>query len=327
MLQIIRRSFETQGLSDEVIKIILGAWRQGTVKQYNTTLLKWTVFCQEREKEIFITNIGEVLEFLNKLTKEDLSYSAINSARSALSAFVQLEGAGSIPIGSHPLVSKFMKGLFNLRPPKPRYTHIWEVGPVLDLLRSWSPVKDLAMKTLTYKLTMLIALLAAPRGQTLKALRIDNMKIVGSDISFQIIDLLKTNRQGQKVGQEITLSAYPPDRRLCILTVLREYLNRTTELREGKQQLLLCHNKPYVEASKDTLARWVRATLGLAGVDTTTFKAHSVRSASSSAALNASVPVADILDRVKWRSECTFRKFYNKPVRKADIYQQAILNS
>ena len=43
---------------------------------------------------------------------------------------------GTCKIGSHPLVSQLLKGMFNLRPPQPRYSHTWNVSHVLSYTKS-----------------------------------------------------------------------------------------------------------------------------------------------------------------------------------------------
>ena len=112
MLQIVRRSYQDQGLSDEVIDVLLKAWRDSTVKQYKGVLVKWTQFCARRSTSSTNSDVVEVLEFFNSLDKNSTSYSAINTARSALSSVVTLR---KFSVGTHPLVSKFMKGVFNKR--------------------------------------------------------------------------------------------------------------------------------------------------------------------------------------------------------------------
>ena len=61
-----------------------------------------------------------------------------------------------------------MRGVFNLRPPIPRYEEIWDVRIVLNYLRQLSPAKDLPLKSLTLKVCMLVALVSGQRVQTLK---------------------------------------------------------------------------------------------------------------------------------------------------------------
>ena len=50
--------------------------------------------------------------------------------------------------------------------------------------------------------------------------------------------------------------------------------------------------------------------LKLAGIDTDTFKSHSVRSASATAAASAGVTINQIMEAADWRSESVFERFY-----------------
>ena len=104
-----------------------------------------------------------MLDFLTELCNTGLLYSAINTARSAISTIPVSTGA--VSLGSHPLVVRFLRGVYNSRPSLPRYTEIWDVRIVLDKLREMSPASTLALKGLTYKLVMLIGLVSAQKGQ------------------------------------------------------------------------------------------------------------------------------------------------------------------
>ena len=53
--------------------------------------------------------------------------------------------------------------------------------------------------------------------------------------------------------------------------------------------------------------------LDLAGIDTKTFKAHSVRGASASAAASASLTTNQIMNAADWSSESVFQRFYYRP--------------
>ena len=164
-----------------------------------------------------------VIEFLTQLYNDSLSYSAINTARSALS---HLGFTDKNTVGTHPLVIKFLKGVYNLRPPVAWYEGIWDVNKVLVYLRKLSPVKYLSRKDLSLKLVMLLALTTAARCQTLHSLNIACMKKGKSSYTFWINKLPKQSRPGYKFPN-IKCDAYPVDRRLCLVTVLTEYLQRT----------------------------------------------------------------------------------------------------
>ncbi|CAG2203473.1 unnamed protein product [Mytilus edulis] len=59
-----------------------------------------------------------------------------------------------------------------------------------------------------------------------------------------------------------------------------------------------------------SIARWLKLVLSNAGINVLKFKAHSYRSASSSAAKRAGISLNDILKTANWASAQTFKKFY-----------------
>ena len=64
------------------------SWRSSTQKQYLTYIHKWVKFCNIANLDIFTTEVTYILEFLTGLFNDGIGYSAINTARSALSTFV-----------------------------------------------------------------------------------------------------------------------------------------------------------------------------------------------------------------------------------------------
>ena len=72
--------------------------------------------------------------------------------------------------------------------------------------------------------------------------------------------------------------------------------------------------KPHRTIGSQTLARWMKTALQLAGVDIGMFKPHSTRHAASTAAYQASVPLEEILQRAGWSNANTFKRFYYKHV-------------
>ena len=203
-----------------------------------------------------------MLDFLTELYNTGLGYSAINTARSAIS-FILLS-TGAVSFGSHPLVVRFLRGVYNSRPSLPRYTEIWDVRIVLDKLREMSPASTLALKGLTYKLVMLIALVSAQRGQTIHLLNIKKMTKTESSYSFTITELTKTKKPGHK-ADIITLMAFTPDIRLCVYHCLEEYIQRTDKLRSDDEQLFISFNKPHNKVSRETVRRWIKNVMILAG--------------------------------------------------------------
>ncbi|CAG2237781.1 unnamed protein product [Mytilus edulis] len=176
-----------------------------------------------------------------------------------------------------------MKGVYNLRPTKSKNICVWDVSLVLNYLRKLSPVNMLTLQEVTLKLVMLIALTNATRVQTLKFLSVDCMEKLRDEFVFHLDVLLKQSRPGYK-NPDVKLRAFPPDRRLCVYTVLKEYIKRTEILRVHTKQLLISYIKPHKAVTCSTISRWIKVVLQKSGIDTRQFSAHSVRSAATSKA-------------------------------------------
>ena len=118
-----------------------------------------------------------------------------DTARSALSIVILLPDGGSF--GYHPLVIRFMKGVFETRPSLPRYRDIWDVSLVLDYLQTLFPLKQLNLRDITLKTVMLVTLLSGQRCQTVYALTVSGMR--NSDDSF-VLKLLENLQTWQAPG-------------------------------------------------------------------------------------------------------------------------------
>lgn len=202
-------------------------------------------------------------------------------------------------------ISRFMKGLFNFVPPKPRYTFTWDVSLVLNYLSSLFPLEKLSLRLLTLKLTALIALSSAPRAQTLMSLNLDCMYVMDNKVVFHFKDLLKTSKQGKSFVLELR---HFDTESLCVMHTLLKYIDRTKCHRKSSQLLIsYCSYKP---VSSSTIARWLKTVLSDSGIDINQYKAHSFRSAATSAALSQGCSLNEILKTADWSSAKNFYKFY-----------------
>ena len=132
-----------------------------------------------------------------------------------------------------------MKGFFQEKPPRPKYTEIWDVSIVLSYLQSLSPVDKLSLKELTLKIFVLILIVLGQRarGQTVYLLSIDHMVSVNNCYTFQIVDHLKQSRPGVQ-NPLVGLRPFK-DETLCVVTTLKEYLTRTQSYGAQKANCLL----------------------------------------------------------------------------------------
>ena len=275
----------------------------------------------EKKFNPFSPTVPQVLEFLNDYFKTGVGYSALNTARSALSSIITLPG--NVTIGEHPLVKRFMRGIFNIKPSLPRYTTTWDVSVLLKYLESVDNAQS-SLKELTFKLCTLIAILSGQRVQTLKALKVTNVIFKDRHLSIYVDSLLKQTRPGRHF-KALEFEAYS-NPNLCVLRTLEIYLNRTSKIR-GSNELFISYARPHGSVGTETISRWIRLTLEKAGVDVSTFKAHSTRSASASALASAGVPVDSILQMIGWSNANTFARFYNKEITRSRTFDEELLKA
>ena len=83
-----RQSISKLNLPEKTIEIMMASKSNGTWRQYESGLKKWCNFCEEKNWSNQEANITHVLILLTKLFESGLSYSVINSCRSALSSWL-----------------------------------------------------------------------------------------------------------------------------------------------------------------------------------------------------------------------------------------------
>ena len=255
------------------------------------------------------------------LYNQGLSYSTINTARSAISSIITVNSGKHF--GSHSLVVRFFKGIYELRKPYPKYSCIWDVSKVLYYLRTLHPPGTLSLKSLTLKLVMLLLLVMGQRGQAIYLLSPDGMTVNTTSCQFHLLDHTKTSKLGQKC-KPLVINEYTPDPKLCPLSTLKEYIQKTKPLRNSAKQLLISFIQAHKAVSRDTILRWTKDVLNLSGIDITTFTAHSTRAATASKANAKDVLLDMILNTIGWASAETFSK---KPIAKKKDMVAAVLSS
>ena len=262
-LHLIRKSLEARGVQGQTFQVIWGSWRQSTKQQYASYLTRWNKYCVQRQCDPLRPPVDTVLQLLTTLYEEGLGYSAINTARSALSATVILPDNKTV--GSHPLVVQFLKGIFELRTPQPRYNETWDVYKVLHYFKHLGENSELSLKDVTFKLCALL-LISTQRVQTVHLISLSDIHFHDDGCTIHITEKFKQSRPGFH-PQPLQLSYYAEDKTLCVVTCLREYIDRTAEFRsEGSEKLLLCYQQPHEPATKDTTVRWLKTDLICAGI-------------------------------------------------------------
>ncbi|XP_066600023.1 uncharacterized protein [Prorops nasuta] len=289
----IRQFFRKGDIKEDAIKVILASLADSTRKQYDSSLIKWKNFCNKTGEDPFILSTSKLFDFLMKEFKKGASFSVLNTHKSAVMVIFP---NNDLDIK---LIAKFMRGIYKLRPSNPRYDYIWDVSLVLDKVKDWYPLEELSLQSLTEKALILLALATGHRVQTFAAINVKNIEINEKELVIKVPKLLKTSRPG-KYQPMMVLPFFEDQPEICVAKTLVKYLEVTNHLRGKVDEMFITLKKPFRPASSQTISRWIKFTLYKCGIDTSKFKAHSTRHASTSTALRRGVDIELIRKTAGW---------------------------
>lgn len=301
-------SYMRQNIAEDTAKILLSSITNSTLKQYNVHLKEWWEFCQENNLDVFSASEEKILLFLTKKFINNASYSTLNCARSAINMLYREENKTISIIG------RFFKGIFNLKPPKPRYNETWDVDKILDYIEDLGSTRDLSLADLSKKLVLLLSIATGQRLQTLANIRINDIKKSKEEIQIRVPARLKTSRPN--AAQPLLILPFLREKPLlCVASALIIYIKKTEKLRGQEEKLFIAIRKPFKKVSVQTISRWINQSLKEAGIDIKIFSAYSIRHASTSAALAKGVDIETIKRTAGWSTKSLmFSKFYNRPI-------------
>ncbi|XP_065918390.1 uncharacterized protein [Dysidea avara] len=302
------KGYSMQGFSQRVTNMLLQSWRSHTHSAYNSAWKKWCCWCVRRQADPLSASLADILEFLTDNFELGLQYRTLNTLRSAISmTHARLDNC---TVGTHPMVTRLLKGMFNARPPVPRYSHSWEVMPIIDFLRGSSD--QLSLLQLSKKVVTLMALCNADRCSDLAALDRHYMRWTSSSVQFSVVQLTKTRRSGPP--RTVSFALLQDDNDICPVTNLCRYIEMTSpqvDTMSSPKPVFVTSKKPFRRERSATIGHWIKDTLKAAEVDTERFTVHSTRGASTSCAMAKGVPIAEILKVANWSSSSTFERFYH----------------
>lgn len=286
----------------------MASFSSNTIKQYNTALKSWWLYCKNKGTDYCDSNVTHVIEYLSEKFNSGANYSTLNSYRSALSVLLGQE------ITCNNLIKRFFKGVYRIKPPAAKYKATWDPGLVLNFLSNHFPYDSISLKNLSLKTVTLLALASAQRMQTLSLIKIKNITLDSEKIQIKIDDLIKTSRPGA-YQPLIVLPFIKENHKICPALCLKAYLERTTSLRNQEDYLFISYQKPHKKVVSQTLSHWVKFILEKSGIDINVYGAHSTRHASTSAAHRAGVNLEVIRQAAGWsESSNVFLKYYKKDV-------------
>ena len=234
----IRKRYVDLNLSSNVVYLVMYSWSKGTQKQYSLHINRWFNYYTRHNRDPFDSSLNQGAEFLAEYFHEGVSYSIVNTARSALSSvFPAKDGT---PFGKDPLIARLLRSMFKQRPSLPRYTVTYDVAKVLQYISN--SYSKMSLEFLTKKLATLLCILSGQRSQTMSLLNTSYMHIDETHCIFYITSLLKTTRPGFH-QHPLEFSRYT-NQYLCVITYIKRYLLETKKLPHPDKYLCARHVLP-----------------------------------------------------------------------------------
>jgi integrase len=278
-------------------------------------------WCDQQQIDWLHPTVTQLANFCSKLFKDGFNYQYINCHRSAISSFVKLYDGRDL--GSDPLISRLLRGIFRARPPAPKYNFTWDVKLVIDYLISLGPTEHLSLRWMTLKTVALLAICCPTRVSELSAIDIRFVALSNSRLLITLPGMTKTRGLGLPVSFEF--EAFPENPLLCPVANTQSYMSVTKPLRGNCHRLFRSYIKPHKAVTPTTIARWIITILSASGIDTSHFKAHSTRSAASSKAVAAGLSAKDIMQAAHWSDRTsTFYRFYLRPIDKPNVSRHVL---
>lgn len=306
--EIVERAYRLKNMPEDSIAVILASICEKTLKQYDSALRKWWNFYLSHKLSPFLPDIPNIVKFLSDEFVNGAKYGTLNSVRSAISLIVGPEIADDFR------VKRFFKGVYNMRPNKPKYDFTWDPHTVPTFYSKQPDNKDLSLKDISKKLLTLLALITAHRMQTFSLIELDNIDLQEEKIIIKIPKRIKTSGLNKCQPAPI-IPFFKTNCKVCAASALVSYLEKTREIRGAEKRLFISFKSPHKAVTPQTLSHWVVDSLSAAGIDTSVYSAHSTRHASTSAANRQGVSIDIIRKTAGWsESSFTFAKFYNKEI-------------
>ena len=326
-----RSSIIKEGIPEDAADTIMQSIRGGTRITYDS---KWTIFCgwcRERGFDPFTATLGTILAYLQSLLDQGLQYNTICVHRSSISRYHP--GIDGMKVGQHPLISQFIRGVFNVRPPKRQLIPSWDLLEVLEVLRNppFAPTSSLNLKNLTLKTIFLVAITSARRVSEIQALgrfspflRFEAQNVVLNTIP----GFLSKTANPSNLGSDLILPCFCEHvKELCVKCTVSHYVKITGAQGCKSDRLFVAFGdacKGQAVTSR-TIAGWIvrviRIAYDIKGLPPPDVRAHSTRSAATSWGLFQKASLQCIIAAADWRQTSTFIKHYRLHIWKKDRAQ------
>ena len=269
-------AIKEQGFSGPVASRIEAPQRSSTRTVYEA---KWSVFvrwCETSQVDFRSPSVNQIADFLVHLFQEkNLQPSTIDGYRSAI---VDKLGSSSLNVRKDENLTRLLDSFYRDRPKGQRGIPSWNLSLVLHQLTKppFEPLRKASLKHLTFKTVFLLALGSGKRRSEIHAWLNKNIRHQAdwSKVSlYPSPSLLAKNhlaKEGPECVAPVVIPAVAPtldkslkeDRSLCPVKALRYYLDKTQDIRQGKELVFVAFKKGFKkDISPATISYWIKQTV------------------------------------------------------------------
>ena len=267
---------QEQGFSDEVAARNEAPQRLSTRAIYKS---KWVIFvkcCDSNKVDFRSLSVNQIVDFLLHLVKErNLQPTTIEGYRTAIADMV---GNDRLNISKDENLTRLLDSLQRDKPKGRRGVPTWNLSLVLHQLTKapFEPMRKASLKHLTFKTVFLLALGSGKRRSKIHAWLYKNIRHQEnwSQVSlYPSPSFLSKNqlaRDRPACVASVVIPALAPsldkslmeDKSLCPVRALRYYLDRTKELRKGKDLVFVSFRKSFhKDIVPSTISSWMKQTV------------------------------------------------------------------
>ena len=299
-------------LSERTKSTIDAALAPSTRAQYESAIKKFFAFVDSEQGDVSEPTFSLVLEFLQSLVDLNHSPSSVRAYAAAIQYHYRLHD-----IREHfqsTIYQRFLRGMARKAPLPKQRVAVWHVQNVLSKLEKL-PVPD-SFFDAAAEAALLILLATGMRVSDVSCLAANYDQVPeGWVIPFR--DKRKAKVQGRYTSHCVLL-LFPDCPRICPILALKRYLALAQVVRKPVESgdMALFVSSKGDRAHAKTIARWVSQLFQRLECP---YTAGSCRSASASTAILNGIELDQVLRTAGWSNECTFRRFYSRPVVKSAI--------
>ena len=342
----IAAAFGYYGFSQKAIELWLDKYKHSTklstYVRYDRMFKRYQSWCTASGRHCYDISDIDVADFCVSLLEEGkisttvTGYiSMLNMTRDALCG-----GRDEYPLTASSFIKGLKQGAAKRAPPKQKGTTWYHMSTDFWLkLSKLGDPKTVTIGTLRDRLILLLMIDGMARASDISCLARDAkwFEEAKTGRKYVLLTYWNTKEMRNKPGSsDIIHYEYVADRNICTYTHVAEWLRRTTSWVKEMNSTDIKHNAtgkletyafyPLIcslevnnenritTLSAQRIAKQAMAMLAIGGVDTSRFKAHSIRGAAASKLLNLGMSDGKICVRARWKNRNTFYKHYVRDV-------------